>query len=67
MAVNAARLAVAAPWVVLLMLGAQSNAVRTFDSSGGMILLVVGGAVCFAAYRLMLRIGSLPPEPRVLR
>jgi tight adherence protein B len=40
---------------------------RTFDSSGGVLLLVLGGGVCVAAYRVMLRIGRLPEEPRVLR
>jgi tight adherence protein B len=65
--VNAARLAVAAPWLVLLLLGSQSSTLRTFDSSGGVLLLVLGGGVCVAAYRVMLRIGRLPEEPRVLR
>jgi tight adherence protein B len=65
--VNAARLAVAAPWVVLLLLGTQSATLQTFDSSAGVLLLVIGGAVCVAAYRIMLRIGRLPEEPRVLR
>jgi tight adherence protein B len=65
--VNAARLAVAAPWVVLLMLGTQSATLQAFDSSGGVILLGIGAAVCVVAYRVMLRIGRLPEEPRVLR
>ena len=65
--VNAARLAVAAPWAVLLLLGTQSATLQTFDSRGGVLLLVIGGAVCLAAYRIMLRIGRLPEEPRVLR
>jgi tight adherence protein B len=65
--VNAARLAVAAPWIVLLLLGSQSSTLRTFDSSGGVLLLAIGGAVCVAAYRIMVRIGRLPEEPRVLR
>ncbi len=65
--VNAARLAVAAPWLVLLLLGSQSSTLRTFDSSGGVVLLAIGGAVCVLAYRIMLRIGRLPEEPRVLR
>ncbi|MGI8667522.1 MAG: type II secretion system F family protein [Jatrophihabitans sp.] len=65
--VSAARLAVAAPWLVLLLLGSQSTTLRTFDSSGGVLLLAVGGPVCLAAYRIMLRIGRLPEEPRVLR
>jgi len=65
--VNAARLAVAAPWLVLLLLGSQSDSLRTYDSSGGVLLLGIGAAVCLAAYRIMLRIGRLPEEPRVLR
>jgi tight adherence protein B len=65
--VSAARLAVAAPWLVLLMLGTQSTTLTAFDSSGGVLLLGIGGAVCVIAYRIMLRIGRLPEEPRVLR
>lgn len=64
---NAARLAVAAPWLVLLLLGSQSDALHTYDSSGGVLLLAIGAAVCLVAYRVMLRIGRLPIEPRVLR
>ena len=65
--VSAARLAVAAPWLVLLLLGSQSSTLRSYDSSGGVLLLAIGGAVCLLAYRIMLRIGRLPEEPRVLR
>lgn len=65
--VNAARLAVGAPWAVLLLLGSQSQTLQAFDSSTGVLLLVFGGVVCLAAYRIMLRIGRLPEEPRVLR
>ncbi len=65
--VNAARLAVAAPWVVLLLLGTQSQTLRAYDSAAGTSLLAIGAAVCLAAYRIMLRIGRLPEEQRVLR
>jgi len=65
--VNAARLAVAAPWLVLLLLGSQGGALRSYDSSGGVLLLGIGAAVCLVAYRIMVRIGRLPEEPRVLR
>jgi len=65
--VNAARLAVAAPWLVLLLLGSQSSTLQTFNSSGGVLLLALGAVVCAIAYRVMLRIGRLPEEPRVLR
>ena len=64
--VNGARLAVAAPWTVLLLLGTQSQTLRAYDSPGGTLLLVIGAALCVVAYRLMLRIGRLPQERRVL-
>jgi tight adherence protein B len=65
--VNAARLAVAAPWIVLLLLGTQSSTLTAYNSGGGALLLGIGAAVCFLAYRIMLRIGRLPEEQRVLR
>ncbi|HYU04423.1 MAG TPA: type II secretion system F family protein, partial [Jatrophihabitantaceae bacterium] len=65
--VNAARLAVAAPWLVLLLLGTQSTTLRAYNSTGGVVLLAVGAAVCVVAYRIMLRIGKLPEEQRVLQ
>jgi tight adherence protein B len=65
--VQAARLAVAAPWVVLLLLATQSTTLAAYDTPVGTVLLVVGGAVCLVAYRLMLRIGRLPQDVRVLQ
>jgi tight adherence protein B len=65
--VNAARLAVAAPWIVLLLLGTQSTTLQAYNSAGGIVLLGSGAVVCILAYRIMLRIGRLPEERRVLR
>lgn len=65
--VNAARLAVAAPWLVLLLLASQSTTLDAYDSPTGTALLGVGGAVCAVAYQVMIRIGRLPQERRVLR
>ncbi|MFD2090719.1 type II secretion system F family protein [Blastococcus deserti] len=65
--VSAARLAVAAPWVVLLLLATQSTTLAAYDSPLGTAILLVGGAVCVVAYRLMLRIGRLPEDVRVLQ
>lgn len=65
--VNAARLAVAAPWLVLLLLGTQSETLTAYDSPSGTLLLAIGAAVCFVAYRIMLRIGRLPEDRRVLQ
>lgn len=66
-AINAARLAVAAPWLVLLLLASQSSTLDVYDSTAGAFLLAIGGAACVVAYRVMLRIGRLPQERRVLR
>jgi tight adherence protein B len=65
--VQAARLAVAAPWVVLILLATQSTTLAAYDSAMGTVLLVGGGAICLVAYRLMLRIGRLPQDVRVLQ
>ena len=65
--VNAARLAVAAPWVLLALLALRPEAVDAYDSTAGLVLLVIGGAVSVLAYRLMLRLARLPIEERVLR
>lgn len=65
--VSAARLAVAAPWVVLLLLATQSTTLAAYDSALGTAILLGGGVVCVVAYRVMLRIGRLPEDMRVLQ
>ncbi|WP_367281277.1 type II secretion system F family protein [Demequina lignilytica] len=65
--VNAARLAVAAPWILLAVLATRPEAVDAFDTAGGATVLLGGAVACAVAYRLMLRVGRLPQEPRVLR
>ncbi|GAA3611969.1 type II secretion system F family protein [Marihabitans asiaticum] len=65
--VNAARLAVGAPWLVLAMLCTRPQSIAAYDSRAGLVVLVVGAALSIAAYRLMMRIGRLPDETRVLR
>ncbi|MGZ4610882.1 MAG: type II secretion system F family protein [Actinomycetes bacterium] len=65
--VNAARLAVAAPWVVLALLSLRPEAVDAYNTAAGLVVLAVGGGLCLVAYRVMLRIGRLPDEQRVLR
>ena len=64
--VNGARLAVAAPWLVLLMLCFQQEVISRYASPAGVVVLVFGAAACLLAYRLMVRIGRLPQERRVL-
>ncbi len=62
--VNAARLGVAAPWIVLLMLASRSEAAAAYNSPAGMTLLAVGLAVTVVAYRVMVALGRLPDERR---
>ncbi len=64
--VNGARLAVAAPWIVLLMLCFQREVIAHYASTAGVIVLISGAVACLVAYRLMVRIGKLPQERRVL-
>lgn len=65
--VSAARLALAAPWLLLLLLSTRPGAVEAYRSATGALVLLGGGAVSFTAYRVMLRIARLPAEQRVLR
>lgn len=64
--VNGARLAAASPWVVLLALSMQPEVIGRYRSTAGVVVLAVGGAACLLAYRLMVRVGQLPEERRVL-
>jgi tight adherence protein B len=65
-AVNAARLAVAAPWATLAFLSLRPGALAAYDSAGGVLVLAVAGATSALAYALMKRIGRLPGDERVL-
>jgi tight adherence protein B len=65
--VSGARLALAAPWLLLLLLSTRPGAVEAYSSTAGALVLLGGGCVSLLAYRLMLRIARLPAERRVLR
>ncbi|MEO6604464.1 MAG: type II secretion system F family protein [Aeromicrobium sp.] len=64
--VNGARLAVAAPWLVLLFMSFQGEVIERFATTTGLVVLGSGAAVCATAYRLMMWIGRLPVERRIL-
>ena len=64
--VNGARLAVASPWAVLLALSMQPEVIGRYSSGAGVLILGVGATACWLAYRLMVRLGRLPQERRVL-
>lgn len=65
--VNAARLAVAAPWIVLAMLSTRPESVQAYSSTTGALVLLSGAVLTGVAYWLMVRIGRLPEDERVLR
>ena len=61
---SAARLGVAAPWVVLLLLASRPEAASAYNSPLGLVVLGAGLVVTIVAYRLMIALGRLPEERR---
>lgn len=64
---NAARLGVAAPWLLLAVLATKPETIEAYDSQAGTVLIMVGVAVSLLAYRLMIALGRLPEERRWFR
>ncbi|PRY69495.1 tight adherence protein B [Glaciihabitans tibetensis] len=62
--VNAARLGVAAPWIILVLLASRPEAASAYNSVGGSLLICGGAGLSAAAYWLMRAIGRLPEEKR---
>ena len=65
--VNGAKVAVAAPWLVLALLSSRPQAAAAYATTAGAVVLLIGAVVSVIAYRLMLRLGRLPEEERTLR
>jgi tight adherence protein B len=64
---NAARLGVAAPWIVLLLLASRPEAAAAYNTPAGAALVLIGLAVSVVAYRLMIAVGRIPDERRWFR
>jgi len=64
--ISAARMSIAAPWLTLAMLCTRPDAVTAFRTGQGAVVLLGAAAVSFIAYRIMLRIGALPTQSRVV-
>jgi tight adherence protein B len=64
--VNAARVAVAAPWITLLLLCTRPETVAAYSTAMGAVILIGSAVLSVVAYRVMTAIGRLPDEPRVL-
>ena len=58
--VNSARMAVAAPWVVLLMLASRPSTIAAYSNVTGALLLAGVAVASAVAYATMLRIARLP-------
>ncbi|WP_418062438.1 hypothetical protein [Pimelobacter simplex] len=50
-----------------MVMSTQPSVVARYQSAGGVVVLVTGAVLCVAAYRLMVRLGRLPVERRILR
>lgn len=64
--VNGARLALAAPWLTVMVLSTRSDARHIYFSNDGMRLLLFCGFLSAFAYFVMHRLGQLPREPRLI-
>ena len=64
--VTGAKLAAAGPWAVVLLLSMRPEAAEAYRTTTGMMVLGAGLVVSILCYQLMLRIGALPAEERVL-
>ena len=60
----AARIGVAAPWVVLALLSTRPEAAEAYNSPAGMAVIFFGLGLCFVAYRIMRAVGILPQPKR---
>ncbi len=64
--VVAARVSASAPWLVLVLVASRPQGAAAFDSPTGVGVLLAGALVTALGYRMMMRLGRLPDEPRVL-
>ena len=63
--VTAARVAVAAPWIVLLLMCLRPEAAAAYNSTTGVMVIAVGGLTTALGYMAMLRAARLPAERRL--
>lgn len=63
--VSAARMAVAAPWLTLLLLSTRPETVSAFATPGGAAVLALAAVLTVTAYVLMTRLARLPELPRL--
>ena len=57
--VNGARIAVAAPWILLALLSLRRESVAAYQTTGGIFVIVIGAFLSVAAYLWMRRLARL--------
>lgn len=62
-----AKIAVAAPWIVVAMLSTRPENISAYNSLAGVTLLILGFVISVFAYRMVILFGSIPDSPRVFR
>jgi tight adherence protein B len=65
--VTAARVAAAAPWIVLLMMSTRPEGAAAYNSATGAVVVAAGAGATIIGYRLMLRAARLPDDKRLAR
>ena len=63
--VTAARVAAAAPWIVLVMMSTRPEAATAYNSAAGVTVVAAGAGLTLVGYRLMLRAARLPDHRRL--
>ena len=61
---NSAKLGVAAPWIILMLLATRPEAAAAYNTPAGAMLIVAGLVITAVAYRIMLSLGRIPEERR---
>ena len=61
-----AKLAVLAPWLILVLLSLRPETSIAFQSENGLVVLAVGLVASLLAFRLIKTLGKLPPRQRTL-
>ncbi len=64
--ISAARMAVAAPWLTLLLLSTRPETVAAYATPFGAVILIGAAAASAIAYTVMARIAILPDMPRLV-
>lgn len=60
-----AKLALATPWLIVLLLGSRPENALAYNSTSGLLVLSLGLLVCLIAYAVINAVSALPQQKRV--